>query len=140
MTGIKFETGLVRYNLNESVEVSFNPTDTNFVEKLFSAFDGLDKQNDAYREEIKATTDNREVFRIARERDNEMRKIIDGVFDVNVCEPLFGSMNVYAMADGLPVWCNLILAVVDEVNAAFQREGKAIDPRVEKFVEKYRKK
>lgn len=140
MPEIRFETGLVTYNLNGAVEVSFNPTDANFVERLFSAFDNLDKQQETYKREIDESVDNREVFEIARERDTQMRETIDAVFCAEVCKPLFGSMNVYAMADGLPVWCNLMLAILDIVKDSFEKEQKAIDPRVEKFVEKYRKK
>lgn len=140
MPEIRFDTGLVTYNLNGVVEVSFNPTDSNFVEKLFGTFDQLDRQQEEYRQEVNAATDNRKVFEIARKRDTEMRSLIDGVFDTDVCKPLFGSMNVYAMADGLPAWCNLMLAILDIVKESFDREQKAIDPRVEKFVSKYRKK
>lgn len=140
MPEIRFDTGLVTYNLNDAVEVSFNPTDTNFVERLFGTFEQLDRQQDEYKQEVSGTTDNKAVFEIARKRDAEMRTLIDGVFDAEVCKPLFGSMNVYAMADGLPVWCNLMLAILDIVKESFDREQKAIDPRVEKFVAKYRKK
>lgn len=140
MQEIKFDTGLATYNLNGAVEVSFNPTDSNFVERLFSAFDSLDKQQEEYKQEVSGTTDNKKVFEIARKRDTEMRGLIDSVFDADVCKPLFGGMNVYAMADGLPVWCNLMLAILDIVKESFDREQKAIDPRVERFISKYRKK
>lgn len=140
MPEIKFDTGLVTYSLNGNVNVSFNPTDTNFVERLFSTFDQLDKQQEEYKQEVNSETDNKKVFEIARIRDVEMRLLIDEVFQENVCEPLFGSMNVYAMADGLPVWCNLMLAILDIIKDSFDREQKAIDPRIEKFVAKYRRK
>lgn len=140
MQEIRFDTGLVSYNLNGVVEVSFNPTDTNFVERLFSAFENLDKQQEEYRREVENTKDNKAVFELARKRDAEMRELIDDVFNVEVCEVLFGSMNVYAMADGLPVWCNLLLAIIDIVKESFDEEAKAIDPRIEKFIAKYRKK
>ena len=70
-----------------------------------------------------------------------MRELIDSVFDgTPVCTLLFGSMNVYAMASGLPVWANLMLAIMDEVDTAFAREQKATNPRVQKYMAKYRKK
>lgn len=140
MPEIRFDTGLVTYSLNGAVEVSFNPTDANFVERLFSSIDQLDRQQDVYKREINDATDNKKIFEIARKRDAEMRGLIDAVFEKNVCDPLFGSMNVYAMSDGLPVWCNLMLCIFDIVKDKFDEESKAIDPRVEKFVEKYRKK
>lgn len=44
MKELSFETGLVTYDLNGLVQVTFNPTDSAFVERLFNAFDALDKK------------------------------------------------------------------------------------------------
>ena len=62
---------------------------------------------------------------------------MDGVFGAPVCDALFGCMNVYAMADGLPVWCNLMLAVMDEIDTTFAREQKATNARITKYTKKY---
>ncbi len=137
MQELNFETGLVRFNINGKCEVAFNPTDSAFVERLFNAFDTLDKRQDAYKAEVEKTADKREIFAIARKRDAEMREIIDGVFGTPVCTDLFGSMNVYALADGLPVWANLMLSVMDEVDTAFAREQKRTNPRISKYTAKY---
>ena len=139
MGDITFSTGLVSYSLNGKCEVSFNPTDSAFVERLFETFNTLDKKQEAYRAEIEKTSDRLEIFRIARARDAEMRKMIDGAFGAPVCEALFGSMNVYALADGLPVWCNLMLAVMDEIDTGFAREQKLTNPRIAKYTAKYKK-
>ena len=58
----------------------------------------------------------------------------DSNFDV-----LFGGMNVYALANGLPVWCNLMLAVMDEIDSSFAREQKATNPKLQKYLNKYQK-
>lgn len=139
MPGIKFETGKVTYTLNGDIQVSFNPTDSAFVEKLFSAFDTLDKRQDAYKAEVEKMGDKREIFDIARKRDAEMREIIDGVFEAPVCKALFGGMNVYAMADGLPAWANLMLAVMDEIDTSFAKQKKLTDPRISKYLARYHK-
>ncbi len=139
MPDIKFETGKVTYTLNGDTQVSFNPTDSAFVEKLFSAFDTLDKRQDAYKAEVEKIGDKREIFDIARKRDAEMREIIDGVFDAPVCAALFGGMNVYAMADGLPAWANLMLAVMDEIDTSFAKQKKLTDPRISKYLARYHK-
>lgn len=139
MKNLNFDSGLITYTLNEVCEVSFNPTDSNFTERLYSAFEELDKKQESYKTQVQQMTDKREIFRFARERDAEMREIIDGVFEVPLCDTLFGSMNVYAMANGLPVWCNLMLAVMDEIDTAFSREQKLTNPRVAKYTAKYQK-
>lgn len=135
---LNFETGIVTFSVNGACEVSFNPTDSAFVEKLFNAFDTLDARQERYKAEIEKVADKREIFVIARKQDAEMREIIDGVFGP-VSDALFGEMNVYAMANGLPVWCNFLLAVMDEVDGTFAREQKATNPRIAKYTAKYHK-
>lgn len=137
---LQFDTGLVTYHLNEQCDVVFNPTDSVFVEKLYAAFNDLDRKQEAYQERVSRMTDRAKIFDLMRERDKEMRELIDGVFDAPVCAMLFGGMNVYAMASGLPVWANLMLAIMDEVDTAFAREQKATNPRVQKYMAKYHKK
>ena len=140
MKELNFESGLVTYSLNGKCEVTFNPTDSNFVERLYSAFEDLDKKQESYKAQIEKMGDKKEIFRFARECDAEMRGIIDDLFDVPVSDALFGGMNVYAIAAGLPVWCNLMLAVMDEIDTTFSREQKATNPRIAKYVAKYKKK
>ncbi len=137
MSDLKFDTGLVTYNINGNCEVSFNPTDSNFSKRFFDAFEELKKRQDSYTKEIEEVTDNAEVFRVANKMDQEMRSIIDGLFGVPVCEKLFGDMNVYAMANGLPVWANLIMAVLEELQQASADQMKLTDPRLRKYSAKY---
>jgi len=140
MKELNFESGLVTYSLNGKCEVSFNPTDSNFVERLYSAFEELDKKQDGYKAQIEKMSNKREIFDFARERDAEMRGIIDGVFEYPVSDAIFGGMNVYAVAGGLPVWCNLMFAVMDEIDTTFTREQKLTNPRIAKYTAKYQKK
>lgn len=140
MKELNFETGLVTYDLNGKCEVSFNPTDSNFVERLYTAFEELDKKQEGYKAQVDKMADKKEIFEFARERDAEMRTIIDGVFDAPVSDALFGGMNVYAVAGGLPVWCNLMLAVMDESDTTFAREQKSTNSRIAKYTAKYKRK
>jgi len=138
MKELSFETGLVSYTLNGLAQVSFNPTDSAFVEKLFNTFDTLDKKQDEYKAEVERTADSREVFDVARRWDAEMRSMIDETFGQPVCEVLFGGMNVYAMAGGVPAWVNLMLAIIEEIDTSFAREQKATNPRLQKYMSKYK--
>lgn len=140
MKELNFESGLVSYSINGKCEVSFNPTDSNFVERIYSAFEDLDKKQESYRAQIEKMADKKQVFEFARERDAEMRTIIDGVFCKPVSDAIFGDMNVYAVAGGLPVWSNLLLAIMDEIDTTFSREQKATNPRIAKYMAKYQKR
>ena len=139
MKELNFDSGLVTYSLNGKCEVSFNPTDSNFVERLYSAFEELDKKQEGYKAQIEKMANKKEIFEFARERDTEMRGIIDGVFEAPVSDAVFGGMNVYAVAGGLPVWCNLIRASMDEIDTTCSREQKATNPRIAKYPAKYQK-
>ena len=99
---LNFESGLVTYNINGKCQVSFNPTDSNFVERLYLAFEDLDKKQESYKTQVEKLADKREIFDFAREQDVEMRQVIDGLFDAPVSDSLFGGMSVYAVAGGLP--------------------------------------
>lgn len=139
MKELNFDSGLVTYSLNGKCEVTFNPTDSTFVERIFKTFDALDKRQEAFNAEAK-DMDDKSVFSLARRMDKEMRGDIDRIFDKPICEDLFGDMNVYAMANGLPVWCNLMLALIEVTDSTFALEKKKTDPRIAKYTAKYRKK
>ena len=139
MKALNFDTGLVTFTVNGKCAVSFNPTDSTFVKRLFDSFEVLDKRQEAYKAETEKLADKKQIFEVSRRRDEEMREIIDGIFEMPVCEPLFGSMNVYALADGLPVWCNFMLAIMDEIDTTFAREQKATNARITKYTAKYHK-
>ena len=139
MKELSIGTGVVTYSLNGACEVSFNPTDSVFIEKLFNAFDTLDKRQESYKDEVSKNADKRELFVIARKMDGEMREIINDVFDVDVCSALFGDMNVYALSDGLPVWAYLKQTTTAEIDTNFDREQKATNPRISKYTKKYQR-
>lgn len=139
MKELKIATGVATYKLNDSVEVSFNPTDAAFGEKLFNAFDTLDKRQESYKAEVGKAEGKRELFDVVRKLDGEMREIINDVFEFDVCSGLFGELNVYALAEGLPLWANLLFAIMDEMDETVMREKKAMNPRIAKYTKKYHK-
>lgn len=139
MPKLNFDSGQITYLLNDKVEITFNPTDKIFAKRLYDAFEALDKKQESYREQLKAIKDARELFDFTDKMNREMRNAIDTALGMPVCADLFGDMDVYAMADGLPVWCNLMLAIMDEMNDAIPREQQLTNPRVEKYMKKYKK-
>ena len=138
MKSLELNLGVEEYLLAGKVAVSFNPTDMNFLERLSRDFEQLD----ALQAEVRATkekiTDDREVFPIARELDGKMRGILNDLFGKEICEPLFGGMNLFASSGGLPVWANLMLAVTEEVQNSMQDELQQREKRIAKYVAKYK--
>lgn len=139
MKELNFATGMEEFALNGKCSVFFNPTDPGFAERLFNTFNDLDKQHESYKARIEKIADKAEIFELGRELDTEMREKINSIFDDDICTPVFGGMNVYALADGMPAWANLLLAIMDEVDTTFAREQKATNPRLQKYLGKYKK-
>lgn len=140
---LNFTHGVQEYTVHGvggDVVIRFNPTDGEFVQRLYHAFEVLDKKQDAYNEEIQKCGNNVKIFEIARKRSDEMRTIIDGVFEEPVCEKIFGRMNLYALStDGLYVWADFLLALMDATDEAFAKSREAGKARLKKYTEKYRR-
>lgn len=139
MKTLQIETGKQQYNLSDKVTVEFSPTDMDFVEKVVSVFQrGMSRQDDIEAEISAADPDS--IFEIARRRDKEMRDLVNDLFGVDVCTPLFGSMNTFARDNGFPLWANILTAVLDECFDNLPEESKAARQRIEKYTKKYQKK
>lgn len=137
MKELHFETGLASYRLNDACEIQFNPTDSAFMEALYRTFEELDGKQETWEKQVKCTADKRKLFDIMRDINREMRDTVDTLFQAPVCDACFGTMNVFAMADGLPVWVNLFLAIMDEIDTAFTREQKMTNEKIKKYTAKY---
>lgn len=130
---LSFETGLVEYDLNGAVTVRFNPTDESFVSKLYDAFGELD---DLQAKLTDGGGDAGDVLKRFGDLDADMRGTIDGLLGAGVADAAI-PMNCYAIADGLPVWCNLMLALLDEVTEAYEREFGKTDGRIKAHSAKF---
>lgn len=126
---LTFSDNRREYDLNGKVTVRFNPTDENFVSKLEETFESLD--------ELQAETAGGEGLKRFAELDRGMRAKIDALLGDGVADALFEDMNCFALADGLPVWANLILALLDEVAEAYESEFGRTEARVRERCSKY---
>ena len=138
MKNLTFENGIEEYDLDGKVTVKFNPTDVAFLEKLSDSFQVLDLIQEEVKLSQEEITDEKDVFNLAKNLDQKMRDIINALFGQDVCTPLFGEMNLFASAGGLPVWANLMLAIADEVQNSMQGELKKREARIRKYTDKYK--
>lgn len=139
MRELSFDSGVVSYSLNGKCEVSFNPADRAFVERFYNAFDQLGKLQESYAKKAEERQEAADAFSLARQRDGEMERILDGLFGAPVCASVFGDMSLCAFAGGFPVWLNLMLAVLDEIEAGIGDIQKQADPRIAKYKAKYQR-
>lgn len=136
MKELKIETGVQEYNLNGECKVFFNPSDPAFADRLYTAFENLQKKQEKQQAEVEDMSA-RETFDYLNQLDVDMRGIIDGIFRQPVCEQLFGDLSVYAVAGGTPLWMNLVLAIMDELDEGIKREKAFHSKKLAKYTKKY---
>lgn len=136
MKEIRIEDGLQEFCVNNKCTLCFNPTDPAFADRIYTAFDAL-KDKQAAKDEDIDKLPAKETFAYLRRLDAEMRDTINGLFDDDVCTPLFGRMSVYASAGGSPLWMNLMLAIIDELDEGIKREKAFHSEKLAKYTSKY---
>ena len=140
MPEIKFDTGIREFTVNGAAKVRFCPTDMSFVEKVFTAVETIDKKTELFQNRVQKLESNRDVFDEAHAIDNEIREILNGIFNEDVCTPIFGTMNTFAVADGLPVWANFLFAIMDLLDSDLVEQKKKTNPRLKKYIDKYKRR
>lgn len=140
MGNLNFDNGLVSYEVNGVPNaVVFNPADMSFVDKLLNFFEVYSKKHDTLSRDIQNLEDNRKIFELCDNMDKEIRTSINTLFGENASENLFPDMSCCAMANGLPLWMNFTLAVMEEVQQACDSQKTKLNPRIQKLVAKYKK-
>lgn len=136
MNALKFSTGVKTFSVNDgAAEISYNPTDVNFVSNLYDFFVSCAEKYEADKD--KKFTDNTAFFEYAKQRDADVCAGIDNLFGSGTAAALFQGISTYAMAEGLPLWTNFLLAVIDTVPEEMSKQVKSSRPRVEKYLKKY---
>lgn len=133
MAELNFQTSRKTYTVNGGAEISFDPTDISFVHRMYGLLDKLKEEWE------KPAPDLPDVFAVSALRDAEMRGEIDKVFGQPVCDKVFGDANIFSPAGGMPVCLNFILAVIEEIDAASQKEIKP-SAKTEEYLRKFKEK
>lgn len=141
MKTLSIDLGINEYQLAPDCIVTFNPTDTGFIKTLFDTFNKLDDLETEYKKRLGTLSEPGEILGFFAEHDKSMREIIDSVFDVPICNSVFGDVRVSAMsANGVPVWVELFLALIDQCDTdAVGLAGKG-KKYIDKYTKKYQKK
>lgn len=136
----RVEDGLIhlRLNENDNAVIVFNPADPLFMGKLYDLFAKLEEMEEK-RKQAKKSAEGGKVFDVLRQADREMRSLLDSVLGAGLCDALFPHVGVYAMADGLPVWQNLIFFILDKMDDTVIAEQAKTNPRIEKYTKRYQK-
>ena len=136
---LKYSTGVKEFEVAGGT-IRFNPSDPAFVHRLMECFDDLQKrQDDGETKNQQLESDGVALFHAIEERDAQMRNGIDYVFGPGSSQVIFPGISLYALADGLPVWCNFLLAVLDLVNDSVADAQNADNARIDFYMKKYSK-
>ena len=137
---LNFANGVQSYTVNGVEDaLRLNPTDAEMLQKIYLAMKDLEGKQKERAKVEKRSEDIEETFFRLHALDQEMRGVLDILFGIGVCEKIFGEMSLYASADGLPVWENFILAVIDLFDDSVKREAALSDKRIQRHVQKYHK-
>lgn len=135
---LQVDDGLVAYNINGRFTVTFNPADARFVGRLQDLTQKLGDIQSEKEETINARGVE-SVFDASEEADRKMRAEIDGVLGDGACAALWGDIDCSALAEGLPLWANLMFALIDSCDEGIAQQQKLSRPRLEKYTKKYSK-
>lgn len=144
MNTLNIDLGLQTYKLNDTCEVTFNPSDVEFINKIYDAFATMDEEQKTYNNELAkldSERDYKQILALMRQKDTEMRKTIDSVFNAPVSDALFANMNTFALTnDGIPVWANLLMAIIDVCDTDSDTMHSKANAKVQQYINKYQKK
>lgn len=121
-----------------SIVVRFNPYDVLFLGKILDAGEKLDAEQAKLRDPL-LTDDWKEIYRVCMEGDKAMREILDGIFEAPICDAIFPNQTVFAIGNGFPAWSNLLLAIIDSMDASLDAEKEKTQARIKKYSAKYKK-
>ena len=134
---LNISTGIEEYTLNGKVKIYFNPTDASFAERIYHTFDYLDTKQDEYKRLIEESEEIEQSLAFLRELDADMRQHLFDLFDEDIVTPLIGTANVYSLADGTPIWFNLLTGIIDVIGAGIDAQTKLSKEKIRKYTEKY---
>lgn len=137
---LSFDLGIKEYTVKGAkgkTVIRFSPTDANFARRAYETFTVLEKKQKERAEIINEKTSSEEAFEFTKRIDEEMRNSIDELFGCPVCEGVFGTINLYSMAGGSPVWLNFMNAILEQFDENIKRERYLVSEKAKKYTNKY---
>jgi len=141
MTSLNFETGLKTFDINGDPErtISFAPSDAAFVRRVYKGLEQLEECQKKYQAKSAAITEPIEVLDAVDAADKDIRNIIDGIFENRVSETIFGKLSTIGVANGMPIWANFIVTLIDGCDIYLSAQETATNPKLKKLLAKYKK-
>lgn len=139
MEKLNIDLGIKEYELCEGLTISFNPTDMELLKRMMDTFKELEAEEKVQRAKISKIDDYVEMYEAYAAMDKAFREKLNALFGKDICTPLVGDVNIYARGNGLPIWANIILAIIDEFDDSIKEQDKIGKARIDKYTKKYHK-
>ena len=139
---LNIDDGLVAYSVNGGkATITFNPTDASFFKRLYDAFSKLSAMQDSVNEKHVEDAPEK-VYEVLNEISAQMKAQLDETLAPfcnvpSICEAVYGGMNLWAYSCGVPVWCNLVLSLIDTAEGAAAEQKTLSKTAMEKYTKKY---
>lgn len=134
-TGAKVE----EYNIDGKIVLRFNPADATFVKNFNAAFKALAGAQSELAEAA-TTVDDEAFFDASAATNTKLRGILNDLFGEDICTPIWGTADLTALSDGLPLWFNFMMALIDEIDADMKSVKDVRSARLDAYLAKYQKK
>lgn len=129
---------VTEYTINGTA-VTFMPTDLTWVEQFMHMVESIEARIPITQEEQKAIDeDPKAVFAVARRRDRDIREEIDRVFGDGAASAIYPG-NMMTLSEGLPIWLNFVLTIMDKIEAVMNEQQSISGPRIDKYTAKFQK-
>ena len=90
--------------------------------------------------EAAKNADDETFFDASAATNTELRGILNDLFGEDICTPIWGTMDLTALSDGLPLWFNFMMALIDEIDANMENVKDIRSARLDAYLAKYKKK
>lgn len=138
MGALSYTAGKQEYTLPGGSVIYFDPCDSEFANKVVVAFRNCHKIQKSFPE--KPFEDLDEQLAFIQKMNADIREEIDKAFDAEVCTKACCGSSPISISDGLPVWMNFLMAVIDEIDANMPEGEKRSRARVQQYMDKYNTK
>jgi len=136
MKELNFDNGLKTYTVNGCAQISFNPSDARFNQKMHAL---LKRIEEIVNDNPELSADDADAYyAFMNDRDRAIRNEVDAVFGDGISDKIF-PYDCTAVSDGMPMVVNFLLAILDEVESNVDEQTKAASPRVAHYTAKWQK-
>lgn len=138
MGALNYTAGKREYTLPSGATIHFDPCDSEFANRVVIAFRNSNKIQSSFPKEPMDDLD--QQLSVIQKMNADIREEIDKAFGETVCDKACCGSSPVSLSDGLPVWMNFLMAVIDEIDANMPEGEKRSRARVQQYMDKYNTK